>query len=241
MASSRKEPSLAILIDAENSSSRYADAILKEIARLGEANVRRAYGDFLEDLLKGWRELLQARQFEMRQQFNNTPSKNATDIALVVDAMDLMYRGGLDGYCLVSSDSDFTRLAHRLREDGAKVYGFGEKKTPVAFCNACTRFFYVEKLSGSTGAERKNKSKLRAGTKKDPPTKIVPLIRKAMDQDWDNRVWVVLDEIERRLKLQNPHFDPQSFGYPEFRTVVAKCGQFEFDIPEGPRVRIKRC
>jgi len=240
MATKGKKPSLAILIDAENTGSKYADAVFKEVATRGEANVRRAYGDFIAEPLKGWRGFLQSQQFELRQQFNNTSRKNATDIALVVDAMDLMYRGGLDGYCLVSSDSDFTRLAQRLRESGAVVYGFGEKSTPKAFRDACTEFFHVEDLIESIEVKPKSKAKPRQTAKTDPPTKIVPQIREAMEQAWDEGVWVELEEIERRLKRRTPDFDPNSFGYPKLRAVVEKCGEFELDDTEGPHVRIRR-
>ena len=137
---------LAILIDADNASAVYAHAIFDEIAKLGEANVRRIYGDFSNTRLKGWRDILQTLAIAPRQTFNNVTGKNAADIALVIDAMDLMHRSELDGFCLVSSDSDFTGLAQRLREDNKLVYGFGEKKTPEAFRNACSRFIYLENL-----------------------------------------------------------------------------------------------
>ena len=145
MPANSTSKSLAVLIDADNTSRRYAQAIFDEIVTLGEANVRRIYGDFSESRLDGWDDAIQSLAILQHQQRSNSRGKNASDIALVIDAMDLMHKGRLDGFCLVSSDSDFTRLAQRLREEGIEVYGFGEKKTPEAFRNACNRFIYVEK------------------------------------------------------------------------------------------------
>ncbi|MDT8343099.1 MAG: NYN domain-containing protein [Thermohalobaculum sp.] len=150
MATEAGAPSLAVLIDADNANRKYAKAIFDEIAKLGEANVRRIYGDFSSPHLAGWNDTVQTLAILQHQQRNNTRGKNAADIALVIDAMDLMHKGKLDGVCLVSSDSDFTRLSQRLREEGLKVYGFGERKTPEAFRNACTRFIYVENLGPDT-------------------------------------------------------------------------------------------
>ena len=129
-------PSLAVLIDADNTSARYAQAIFEEIVKLGEANVRRIYGDFSGDQHAPWDKAVQSLAILQHQQRSNARGKNAADIALVIDAMDLLHKGRLDGVCLVSSDSDFTRLAQRLREDGLAVYGFGERKTPEAFRKA---------------------------------------------------------------------------------------------------------
>ena len=146
MAKNGQDSSLAVLIDADNTSARYAHAIFEEIVKLGEANVRRIYGDFSNNRLAGWDSEIQSLAILQHQQRSNTTGKNAADIALVIDAMDLMHKGKLDAFCLVSSDSDFTRLAQRLREDGLQVFGFGERKTPEAFRNACNRFIYVENL-----------------------------------------------------------------------------------------------
>ncbi len=153
MITESRPASLAVLIDADNTRARYAQAIFEEIAKFGEANVRRIYGDFSSSRLAGWDRAVQSLAILQHQQRNNTTGKNAADIALVIDAMDLMHKGMLDGVCLVSSDSDFTRLAQRLREDGLRVYGFGERKTPEAFRSACNQFIYVENLvSDADGA-----------------------------------------------------------------------------------------
>src|SRR6478672_3198548 len=140
---------LAILIDADNTSPRIAAGLFEEIASLGEASVRRIYGDFLGQRLKSWADILQKYAIDPYQQFAYTTGKNASDIALVIDAMDLLHSGRFDGFCLVSSDSDFTRLASRIREEGADVFGFGEQKTPESFRQACTRFIYTENLTAN--------------------------------------------------------------------------------------------
>ena len=152
MAKNDAPPSLAVLIDADNTSAVYAQAIFDEIVKLGEANVRRIYGDFSGTRLGKWDESIKTLAILQHQQRSNSSGKNASDIALVIDAMDLMHKGTLDGFCLVSSDSDFTRLAQRLREEGLVVYGFGERKAVEAFRKACNRFIYVENLL-STDAE----------------------------------------------------------------------------------------
>ena len=234
-----KEPSLAILIDADNASARHARAIFEEIAKLGEANVRRIYGDFSGDRLKGWRDIIQPLAIVPQQQFNYTTGKNAADITLVIDAMDLMHRGGLDGFCLVSSDSDFTRLAQRLREDGAIVYGFGAKKTPESFRNACTRFIYVENLMDSAEGQKADAGS-HAAVKKEPPSKAVPLIRKAMEQAWDEEDWVDLAVVGHRLSNLAPDFDPRTYDCDKLLTVVEKSGKFLVERPSGRGVRIKR-
>jgi len=244
MPTDGRELSLAILIDADNTSARHARAIFEEIATLGEANVRRIYGDFSGDRLKGWRDVMQPLAIVPAQQFNYTTGKNAADITLVIDAMDLMHKGGIDGFCLVSSDSDFTRLAQRLREDGARVYGFGAKKTPEAFRNACTRFIYIENLVDTPEEETKAKSTAKSAprtkAKKEPPSKAVPLIRKAMEQAWDDEDWVNLGTIGQRLNHLAPDFDPRTYGCDNLVTVVEKSGKFQVERSSGRGVRIKR-
>jgi hypothetical protein len=183
MPTQDQSQSLAVLIDADNTSARYAHAIFEEIARLGEANVRRIYGDFAGSRLAGWNSAVQSLAILQHQQRNNTTGKNAADIALVIDAMDLMHKGKLDGFCLISSDSDFTRLAQRLREDGLVVYGFGERKTPEAFRSACNRFIYVDNLTGAGAAQVSGAAVSPAPpppASKEPPSKAVTIIAKAI-------------------------------------------------------------
>ena len=190
MAKNGQDASLAVLIDADNTSARYAQAIFEEIVKLGEANVRRIYGDFSNNRLQGWDGAIKSLAILQHQQRSNTTGKNAADIALVIDAMDLMHKGKLDGFCLVSSDSDFTRLAQRLREDGLPVYGFGERKTPEAFKNACNRFIYVENLVAAS-PDRASAAAGAGSEKKESPKKAVRIIARAME-DSDDDGWTHL-------------------------------------------------
>ena len=150
MPSETRSPRLAVLIDADNASAKIADGLFEEIAKIGEASVRRIYGDFSNVRSKGWADILSKHAIIPQQQFAYTTGKNASDITLVIDAMDLLHSGRFDGFCLVSSDSDFTRLAARIREHGVDVFGFGEQKTPESFRQACREFVYTENLLGGT-------------------------------------------------------------------------------------------
>ena len=261
MTNAERSPSLAVLIDADNASHRYAKAIFEEIAKFGEANVRRIYGDFSDPRLKGWCEVMQSLAIVPSQQFNYTVAKNAADITLVIEAMDLMHRGHLDGFCLVSSDSDFTRLASRLREEGAVVYGFGKRTTPEAFRNACNRFIYVENLLSTvmdeprpknTGTAAKSGSSPKKapepGTKKEstpesnsePPSRAIPIINKAMEEQEDEDGWVTLGAVGQRIPGIAPDFDPRTYGCPNLSTVVTKSGGFETKKSESRALRIRR-
>lgn len=228
MPASRDADSLAVLIDADNTGPGFARAIFEEIVTLGEANVRRIYGDFSGPRLAGWNEAIRSLVILQHQQRSNTAGKNASDIALVIDAMDLMHKGRLDGFCLVSSDSDFTRLAQRLREEGKVVYGFGEQKPPETFRNACNRFLYVENL---LEAETKEEQGSAASTgvvaaKKEPLNKarqpIASAIGKPDDDGWEN-----LADIGNRIQGAHPDFDPRSYGCANLSALARKAGGFD--------------
>src|SRR5437899_7636922 len=171
---------LAILIDADNTSPRIAAGLFEEVAKFGEASVRRIYGDFSSTRLKSWADILQKYAIDPYQQFAYTKGKNASDIALVIDAMDLLHSGRFEGFCLVSSDSDFTRLASRMREQGADVYGFGAQKTPESFRQACRRFIYTENLlpaAATSSPETPSRS-----VSLQPPSAAIPILNKAISQ-----------------------------------------------------------
>ena len=240
MPKNGQSQSLAVLIDADNTSARHAHAIFEEIVKLGEANVRRIYGDFSGTRLAGWDREIQSLAILQHQQRKNTTGKNAADIALVIDAMDLMHKGKLDGFCLVSSDSDFTRLAQRLREDGLVVYGFGERKTPEAFRSACNRFIYVDNLT-EAGAEKANGGAAAAtpAAKKESPSKAVKIIAKAIE-DSDDDGWSNLGNVGSRILGAAPDFDPRTYGCPNLSTLVTKSGGFEIRKDPGNAVHIRR-
>ena len=239
---------LAVLIDADNTSAKWADAIFKEVATLGEAMVRRIYGDFSGQGLKGWEGVLRSHAVIPYQQFAYTKGKNSADIALVIDAMDLLHTGRFDGFVLVSSDSDFTRLASRAREAGLDVFGIGRRTTPDAFRKACKRFIFVENLlaeDAGAGQEESQQPKGAAGDedmRKLPPTKVVPLVLRAMaNLDEDDEEWVSLSAIGSRLRQAEPDFDVRTYGCAKFTDLMERAGHFEVDRKrQRLRVRVKR-
>ena len=227
----------AILIDADNTSPRIAAGLFEEVAKFGEASVRRIYGDFSGQRLKSWADILQKYAIDPFQQFSYTSGKNASDIALVIDAMDLLHSGRLDGFCLVSSDSDFTRLASRLREQGADVFGFGEQKTPESFRQACRKFIYTENLlpeaQVSTAEEGPSTKALQ------PPSAAIPILNKAMMQMETEDGWVGLGAVGQRLANIASDFDPRTYGYRKLSDLVRKTRAFDIDQPEGRAMRIR--
>jgi uncharacterized LabA/DUF88 family protein len=228
----------AVLIDADNTSPRIVAGLFEEIARFGEASVRRIYGDFSSPRLKSWADILQKYAIDPYQQFAYTSGKNASDIALVIDAMDLLHSRRFDGFCLVSSDSDFTRLASRLREEGADVYGFGAQKTPESFRQACRRFIYTENLQPEAAASEKEPQGA-ARRALQPPATAVPLLMRAIEQIETEDGWVGLGVVGQRLAAIASDFDPRTYGYRKLSDLVRETGAFEIDQSEGRSVRIR--
>jgi hypothetical protein len=242
MASEIRTPRLAVLIDADNASPRIADGLFEEIAKIGDASVRRIYGDFSGTRLKSWAEILARHAILPHQNFANTTGKNASDIALVIDAMDLLHSGRFDGFCLVSSDSDFTRLAGRIREQAVDVYGFGEQKTPESFRQACHRFIYTENLVPEAPApDEPGRVDQRPKSVTRPPALAVPLIRRAIGQLEDEEGWVSLGRVGQRLAALASDFDPRTFGAARLGDLVENSGAFEVrrSGDRGVHVRVK--
>lgn len=241
MASQPRAPRLAVLIDADNASPRIAAGLFEEVAKIGEASVRRIYGDFSSTRLKSWADILSTYAIMPHQNFAYTSGKNASDIALVIDAMDLLLSGRFDGFCLVSSDSDFTRLAARIREQGIDVYGFGEQKTPEAFRQACHRFIYTENLlPEAPAATEPDRPDARPSSVARAPSAAVPLLRRAVAQlDEDEDGWVSLGTVGQQLSKLAPDFDPRTFGHAKLITLVEKTGVFEVDRKAGRAVRVR--
>ena len=230
-----KPPRLAVFIDADNASPQMAEALFDEIAKLGEAGVRRIYGDFSSPRIRGWADILMKYALIPHQQYAYTKGKNATDIALVIDAMDLLHKGGFDGFCLVSSDSDFTRLASRVREEGVAVFGFGEEKTPESFRQACTRFIYTENLASEKPAGQEPKP-----AERQPPSKATPLIMKALEQAGETADgWISLGQIGTQLAQLAPDFDTRTYGHKQLHMLVEKAGAFE-TRKDGNHIFIRR-
>ncbi len=240
MATEPRTPRLAVLIDADNTTARIAPGLFEEIAKIGEASVRRIYGDFSGTRLKSWADVLSTHAIMPYQNFAYTTGKNASDIALVIDAMDLLHSGRFDGFCLVSSDSDFTRLASRIREQGIDVYGFGEQKTPESFRQACHRFVYTENLlPGALGADRPGRSDNTRGAAAKPPSEALQLIRTAIAQLDDEDGWVALGGVGKRLAILASDFDSRTYGQSKLVDLVEKAGGFEVRRTEGRGVYIR--
>jgi uncharacterized LabA/DUF88 family protein len=228
---------LAVLIDADNASAKIANKLFEEIAKIGEASVRRIYGDFSRSNLKPWADILARHAIIPQQQFAYTAGKNASDIALVIDAMDLLHSGRFEGFCLISSDSDFTRLASRIREQGTDVYGFGEQKTPESFRQACHRFIYTENLMLSDASTFES----AADKALKPPSAAVPLLKKALSQIENEEGWVRLSMLGKQVLSIATDFDTRTYGYGKLSDLVRKTGAFELTQPGqgGMRVRSK--
>jgi len=227
---------LAVLIDADNAQASITEGLLAEVAKYGTAHVKRAYGDWTAPNLKGWKDQLLAQSIQPIQQFAYTTGKNATDAAMVIDAMDLLYSGRLDGFCIVSSDSDFTRLAARLRESGMTVYGFGERKTPKPFVAACDKFIYVENLRfvdedavvDAPGAKpAKPKPATAAQLKGDAA--LVSMLRNAVEAASDDDGWAPLASVGNILTNQRPDFDSRNYGYGKLSELINATTLFEIE------------
>lgn len=233
MSSNPNTARLAVLIDADNTTklAPMTGPLFAEIAKYGVASVKRIYGDWTQPNLGGWKKVLAEHAIQPIQQFANTAGKNATDSALIIDAMDLLYTNRFDGFCIVSSDSDFTRLAVRIREAGLTAYGLGEEKTPKPFVSACDKFIYTELLvpaeeTGAGGARapaKKTAKELRGDTK------LVDLIRSGIKAASDDDGWANLDAVRSHIAKQAPDFDQRTWGYNKLRDLVSAIGVFEVE------------
>jgi uncharacterized LabA/DUF88 family protein len=225
---------LAVLIDADNAQPSITEGLLAEVAKYGTAHVKRAYGDWTGTSLKGWKDQLLAQSIQPIQQFAYTKGKNATDAAMVIDAMDLLYSARFDGFCIVSSDSDFTRLAARLRESGLTVYGFGERKTPKPFVSACDKFIYVENLTypespvEAADAPPRSRPAITA-TQLKRDAALVNQLRNAVEAASDDDGWASLASVGHIITNQQPDFDSRNYGYAKLSDLIAATTLFELD------------
>lgn len=238
MPAEQRSARLAVLIDADNASAKIADGLFEEIAKIGEASVRRIYGDFSSPRSKAWADILSKHAIIPQQQFAYTTGKNASDITLVIDAMDLLHSGRFDGFCLVSSDSDFTRLAARIREHGVDVFGFGEQKTPESFRQACRRFIYTENLLPETAT-----AGAKAGATKPLETlaHASRILKRIMSENEGEDGWIALGQLGNLLANLAPDFDPRTYGSKKLSDLVRKIETLEVSQSETghPRVRLK--
>jgi uncharacterized protein (TIGR00288 family) len=217
---------LAVLIDADNTSAKLIKEMLEELASYGTITVKRAYGDWTNPHLTGWRDVLLGNAISPEQQFAYTYGKNATDSALIIDAMDLLYSGNVDGFAIVSSDSDFTPLATRLRESGKRVIGVGRRKTPKAFVEACERFVFLEVLAGHHGDDGDDGDQGATGqatepAKDDQPRPIQSVLTKALNRvDTDDEDWASLRALGNHLNRTDPSFDSRTYGFGKLSDLV---------------------
>ncbi|KAI3594118.1 Maebl [Cupriavidus sp. U2] len=238
--SPRQGATLAVLIDADNAAPAIVEGLLAEVAKYGVAAVKRIYGDWTRPNLSGWKDRLLAHSIQPIQQFRYTVGKNATDSAMIIDAMDLLYTGRFDGFCIVSSDSDFTRLASRIREQGLTVYGFGERKTPKPFVTACDKFIYADVLRGDadTDADADTDTgtaptRRRSSQELRQDSRLVRLLQSASQAVSDEDGWSTLGGIGNYIAKQAPEFDSRNYGYGKLSELVAATNLFEVEARNG--------
>ncbi len=227
------ELKLAVLIDADNIPYANVKAMMEEIAKYGTPTFKRIYGDWTKPTTTGWKGVLLENAITPIQQYSYTSGKNATDSAMIIDAMDILYTGRVDGFCIVSSDSDFTRLATRLREAGMKVIGIGEKKTPNPFITACDKFIYIEILSqdNSTPDVKEKRPKLNSLQKIDK--RVTSLIKSSINDVADEGGWAFLGEVGTLILKKQPNFDPRNYGFRKLLQVMKSVDDIEVDERQG--------
>jgi len=228
---------LAVLIDADNTQAPITEGLLAEVAKYGVASVKRIYGDWTTNNLKHWKERLLEYAIQPIQQFSYTTGKNATDSAMIIDAMDLLYTEKLDGFCIVSSDSDFTRLAARMREAGKLVLGFGERKTPKPFVAACDKFIYTEILREPVEEETSSKDEPKrkpAAQDLKIDKKLKALLGDAVEDSADESGWAYLGPVGQYVANRQPDFDPRNYGYRKLAELIKSCGWFDVEERSSP-------
>ncbi len=232
---------LAVLIDGDNIPSEYVKEMMAEIAKYGNPTIKRIYGDWTKPNLSKWKNILLENAITPIQQYGYTRGKNATDSAMIIDAMDILYSEKVNGFCLVSSDSDFTRLATRLREAGMTVIGLGEKKTPEPFIAACDRFIYIEILkSRDEESEVETRSAKAAKSEVDKITpKVINLIATTIADLADEDGWAFLGDVGNLLQKKQPNFDSRNYGFQKLTPLIKSIGKFEIDQRESPKGRFK--
>lgn len=230
MNDSGRDLRFAVLIDADNVSYRYVQGILSETVNFGVPTYKRIYGDWTQPSMAEWKKVLLEHSITPMQQYSYTTGKNATDSALIIDAMDILYSGSVDGFCIVSSDSDFTRLAARLREASMFVVGMGETKTPKPFVAACERFIYLENVLKASALEQAEQAEKIAGNKQDnailPLEILIHAIQEIIEEQSDNSGWIFLGTLGGILSKRFPDFDSRNYGYAKLLPLIESTGAF---------------
>ncbi|MCK5846975.1 MAG: NYN domain-containing protein [Bacteroidales bacterium] len=231
---------LAVLIDGDNIPSAYVKEMMEEIAKYGSPTIKRIYGDWTKPNLSKWKNILLENAITPIQQYGYTTGKNATDSAMIIDAMDILYSEKVNGFCLVSSDSDFTRLATRLREAGMQVIGMGEKKTPNPFIVACDKFIYIEILKSKT---KEKNSETEKGLDKETfdkiSTKDIKLIATTINDLSDDEGWAFLGDVGGLLQKKRPNFDPRNYGFQKLTPLIKSTGKFDIEQRESLKGKYK--
>ena len=237
-----KDIRFAVLIDADNIPPRYIGRLMEEIAKYGTPTFKRIYGDWTKPHVAGWKPFLLDHAITPVQQYSYTTGKNSTDSAMIIDAMDILYSGRVEGFCIVSSDSDFTRLATRLREAGMKVFGLGEQKTPAAFRAACDKFIYIEILEDDDNSSRQADSKVKVKKEKTlskADKNLINLLKSSINDIADENGWAYLGELGNLLLKKRPDFDPRNYGYEKLLPLIESLGNFEIDKRETSRKNVR--
>lgn len=233
-----KDTKLAVLIDGDNIPSRYIKEMMEEITKYGTPTIKRIYGDWTKPHLAKWKSLLLEHAINPIQQYGYTTGKNATDSAMIIDAMDILYTGQVNGFCLVSSDSDFTKLATRLRESGTKVIGIGEKKTPDPFIVACDKFIYLEILHKDNDTEDKKGPASKSNVDKITP-KVIRLLKQSVNDVADEDGWAFLGDVGSMILKKQPNFDSRNFGFEKLTPLFKSVSQFEIEEKDQGGGRFK--
>ena len=231
---------LAVLIDGDNIPSAHVKEMMEEIAKYGNPTIKRIYGDWTSPHLSKWKNLLLQNAITPIQQYAYTTGKNATDSAMIIDAMDILYSEKVNGFCLVSSDSDFTKLATRLREAGMQVIGIGEKKTPNPFIVACDKFVYIEVLRKQTEKKENinQKEKTKESIDKITP-KVITLISSTISDLSDDDGWAFLGDVGSLLQKKQPNFDSRNYGFEKLTPLIKSIGKFELEQRENTKSKHK--
>lgn len=239
-----KDLKLAVLIDADNVPYSNIKGMMEEIAKYGTPTIKRIYGDWTKPTVSGWKGVLLENAITPIQQYSYTTGKNATDAAMIIDAMDILYSEKVDGFCIISSDSDFTRIATRLREAGMKVYGFGERKTPSPFIAACDKFTYIEIINKPIKDEKETKKndvheKDHKETVQPISKEILKLIEDSINDVADENGWAFLADVGNLIIRKQPDFDARNFGFYKLSHLFRKQSQFEIEDRDSSDSRIK--
>jgi uncharacterized LabA/DUF88 family protein len=235
-----KDTKIAVLIDGDNIPSKYISEMMEEITKYGTPTIKRIYGDWTKPHLSKWKNILLENAITPIQQYGYTTGKNATDSAMIIDAMDILYSEKVNGFCLVSSDSDFTKLATRLREAGIVVYGMGEKKTPNPFIVACDKFIYLEILASDDDNDKNEKgTKPKKANLYNITPKVIRLLKNSVADAADDDGWAFLGDVGSLILKKQPNFDSRNFGFEKLTPLFKSLNQFELEQRDQANARFK--